>query len=878
MLESLIARTVAASIRYAWLVILGALSLGILSATYVVQHFAINTDVGRLLNTHEAWAQREDALEKAFPERDVMTLVVVNAAAPELANAAADELSVALRAEPALFRSVLQPGSGAFFERNGLLFLSTPRVREITDQLRDAHALLNALARDPSLRGLANLVSVTLSVPLQTGKIQLGDAATLFGRSADALDQVLVGHPSALSWQKLVDSNASPARGPAHALIEVHPVLDYTSLEAGQVADDRIRALAQALHLQAHYGATVRLTGPTPLADEEFASIEVGAIPNLIGTMLAVLFILWLALRSARLVFAVLLTLTLGLVVTAALGLIMVGALNMISIAFAVLFVGIGVDFSIQFGVRYRQERHVEDHVKSALVGAGRAIALPLSLAAAATTASFLSFLPTAYRGVAELGQIAGVGIFCVAFPSALTLLPALIAVLGSGHETRAPGFRWLAPVDALFQRHRHLLLYGTLGLVVAGLPLLMHLRFDFNPLHLKDPTSESMATLKVLGASPDVGINDVQVLAPSLAATRPLVQRLDSVTKVDRVVTLASFIPTDQDEKLALIDQAARIVLPLLNQEPLAQASDSARIGALKNAAGALSDAASEYPGPGAAEAQHLSAALSRLAAADAATRDRAEAAIARPLKVALGTLRQELQPRPITRDTLPPALVREWVSPDGRALIDIAPRVPSGIDPNDDALLRQFCDAVLGAVPEAIGGPISILASARTIIHAFVQAAVFAVISITILLWLALRRVPDVLRTLVPLLVSAAVTLELCVVLGIPLNFANIIALPLLLGIGVAFKIYYVLAWRAGQTSLLQSGLTQAVILSAATTAAAFSSLWLSHHPGTASMGELLALSLFSTLIGAVFFQPVLMGKPRDMPPPDHRVHSTP
>jgi predicted RND superfamily exporter protein len=178
---------------------------------------------------------------------------------------------------------------------------------------------------------------------------------------------------------------------------------------------------------------------------------------------------------------------------------------------------------------------------------------------------------------------------------------------------------------------------------------------------------------------------------------------------------------------------------------------------------------------------------------------------------------------------------------------------------------MLRRFAKAVKKAEPGALGGPISILHSADTIITAFLQAAGWAVLSISILLWLTLRRMGDVLRTMIPLLVSAIVTLELCVVFNMPLNFANIIALPLMLGVGVAFKIYFVMAWRNGQTGLLQSSLTHAVMFSAATTATAFGSLWLSHHPGTSSMGRLLALSLLCTLIGAVVFQPVLMGKPR-------------
>ena len=150
----------------------------------------------------------------------------------------------------------------------------------------------------------------------------------------------------------------------------------------------------------------------------------------------------------------------------------------------------------------------------------------------------------------------------------------------------------------------------------------------------------------------------------------------------------------------------------------------------------------------------------------------------------------------------------------------------------------------------------------------RAFFEAGAWALISIAILLWIVLRRFGDVLLTIVPLLLAGVVTLELCVLFGMPLNFANIIALPLLLGIGVAFKIYYIMAWRAGQTALAAvEPDARGVLLSALTTATAFGSLWLSSHPGTSSMGKLLALSLLTTLAAAVLFQPVLMGKPREI-----------
>ena len=136
---------------------------------------------------------------------------------------------------------------------------------------------------------------------------------------------------------------------------------------------------------------------------------------------------------------------------------------------------------------------------------------------------------------------------------------------------------------------------------------------------------------------------------------------------------------------------------------------------------------------------------------------------------------------------------------------------------------------------------------------------------VSIAILLWLVLGRVSDMLLTLIPLATAGVVTLEICALTGMALNFANIIAFPLMLGVGVAFKIYYIMAWRSGVTHLLQTSLTRAVIFSALTTAMAFGSLMFSSHPGTASMGRLLALSLVTTLCAAVLFQPILMGKPR-------------
>jgi hopanoid biosynthesis associated RND transporter like protein HpnN len=523
----------------------------------------------------------------------------------------------------------------------------------------------------------------------------------------------------------------------------------------------------------------------------------------------------------------------------------------------------LGVDFGIQFSVRYRSERFKSNDLQTALEQAAHYVAVPLSLAAMATAAGFLSFLPTDYKGVSELGEIAGVGML-VAFLSSITVLPALLDLLNPPGEKEPVGYAFLAPVDHFLEKHRVAIIVGTLLIAVAGLPLLYFLRFDFNPINLRSSKVESIATFLDLRKDPNTGANAINVLTNSEADARKIEARLEQVPEVLRVMSLDSFVPDDQPAKLKLIAQGAKVLDPALNPDSIdAAPSDGENIEALKGSAESLRKAAGDGKGPGAVAARRLADALSKLADSNEATRNKVQAIFVMPLKVVLEQLKNSLQAQPVSLKTLPADLVNSWKTKDGLQRVEALPRG----DPNDNDTLRKFAGAVLDAEPNAIGGPVSILKSGDTVVKAFIHAGIWALVVISVLLWLALRRITDVLLTLVPLLVAGTVTLEICVLIGLPLNFANIVALPLLLGVGVAFKIYYVTAWRAGRTNLLQSSLTRAIFFSAMTTATAFGSLWLSSHPGTASMGKLLALSLVTTLAAVLLFQPALMGKPRDV-----------
>jgi uncharacterized protein len=837
-----------------------SLLLAVGAGFYTARNFSINTDINKLISPELDWRKRDNQFEAAF-DRDRLILAVVEAPTPELSSAATKALAQKLSGDTKNFESVTPLGSGEFFEKNGLLFLPAEEVGQVTGQLESGAPLIEIMAGDPSIRGLTGALETGLA-GIKRGQAKLENAERPFNLIAQTVENVVAKGTATFSWRELV-SDKPLTDADRRSFIEFKPVLDYNALEPGKDATDAIRQAATDLNFASEYGARVRLTGPVPMANEEYATVQDGAITNGIGTVVIVLVILWLALHSAKIIFAVFANLFVGLSVTTAVGLMMVGSLNLLSIAFAVLFVGLGVDFGIQYSVRYRSERFKNDNLPLALENAARRAAVPLSLAAMATAAGFLCFLPTDYKGISELGKIAGAGML-VAFLTSITTLPALLKLLNPPGEKEPVGYAFLAPVDHFLEKHRVIIIVGTLLVAVAGLPLLYFMKFDFNPINLRNKKAESIATFLDLRKDPNTGANAINVMTNSEADAKNIEAKLEKVPEVLRVMSLDSFVPEDQPAKLKLIAQAAKVVGPALNPDSVdAAPSDAENVDALKSSVESLRKTAGDNKSAGANAARRLADALSKLAESNQATREKAQDVFVTPLKIVFDQLKNTLQAQPVSLKTLPPELVSGWKAKDGLMRVEALPKG----DPNDNDNLRRFADAVLIAEPTAIGGPVSILKSGDVVVSAFVHAGIYALIVIGLLLWLTLQRITDVLMTLIPLLVAGIVTLEICVVIGLPLNFANIVALPLLLGVGVAFKIYYVTAWRSGRTNLLQTSLTRAIFFSAMTTATAFGSLWLSSHPGTASMGKLLALSLVTTLAAVLLFQPALMGKPRNV-----------
>lgn len=855
MLASLIAACTRLCVRIAPVIALAAAAATAYALYFAATHFAINTDTTKLVSPEVPWRKQEAAFKAIFPQPANMILIVIDGATPEQAQQAAAKLSAELAKQPDLILSLRQPGGGPFFERNGLLYLPLAQTQSATEQLIAAQPFLGALAADPTLRGAMDAVSTAL-LGVDRGAITLDRLERPIGEFDAALKTYFDGKPAPLSWRKMM-MEGEPDLRETRRVIEALVALNFGTLKPGAKPTKAIRTAARQLGLTPENGVTLRLTGPVPIFDEEFATLTENAIPIASATIGVIVLMLWFALKSVRLIVCVLTTILSGLVITTALGLHLVGAFNIMSVAFVALFVGLGVDFGIQFCVRYRAERHDRGDLQTAIVEAARVIGPSLTLAALAIAAGFYGFLPTSYRGVAELGLIAGTGML-ITYLLSLTLLPALIKLIAPQGEAKEAGFAALGALDHTLLRLPGLFAAIALALGVAAVTLLPSLAFDFNLLNLRSRHAESIATLLDLAHDPDRSPNAMDTLAPTREEAAKLAARLRQLPDVAKAVTIDDLIPQDQEQKLALIADAQLLLDLTLNPAVTKPApTDAETVAAISATAAALDRAAGTAPPSTKAVARSLAASLSRLAIADQATREKVASLITAGLPALLGNVRSLLQAEPVTLETLPKDIARDFIAPSGQVRVRIYPKG----DPTDNAVLVRFVAAVKTVAPQAVGVPLSLEESGRTITGAFTDAGVYSFLVIALILALALRNVKDVMLALIPLVLAGALTLATCVAIGLKLNYANIIALPLLFGIGVAFDIYFVMAWRAGNRDLLRSPLTRAVMFSAGATASGFGALWFSSHPGTSSMGALLMISLLWILFVVLFVLPPLL-----------------
>ncbi len=821
---------------------------------------SMNTNTNALFDQSLPFLKADSAFTKQFPQDIDTLLAVIDAPSAAQAADAASKLAASLRKQPDMFLHVSEPGGGQFFVKNGLLYLNTNELAAVSTSLAKAQPLLGALVADPSLRGLLRMTDLVIDSALR-GEPGVEAAAPTLMRTAEALKNAIAGNSAQLDWNALFSQGNGAATTAARAYVLTSVKLDSDAVLQGEAPILALRAAARDAGLTTENGYKVRLTGSVALDHEEFGTIETGISISAVLSLALIIIIVFLALRFGRLVFATLITLLIGFMLSAGWAAISVGELNLISIAFMVMFLGLAVDFGIQFCMRLREQRYQLNDAPAALESSIVITAAPLLMAGLATALGFFAFLPTKYKGVADLGIIAGGGIF-IAYVLTVTLLPALIALLPPGAESKPAGFQFTKSFNSWLITNRKRVLGLAALVTVAALGALPWLRFDFDPLKLKDQKTESVQTLMELIDDPLSAPYTMNILVKNEAAARALARKMEQLPSVDKAISLFDLVPADQETSRLQLDDLAFTLGPALDR-PLA----STATGQDVRMAGKITRAKlAQYLSHPRGDAALLNASGTLTRALESMLRLKDDQLLLKLSNQLLGgfgpahaTLVGALSPQNVTLADIPSDIKASWIAADGRLRVQVFPKTKRF----DAKNMQAFVNDVRRLAPDAVGPPLTIVESGKIVIDAFVIASVLATIGTALLLWITLRHLGDVLRTVGPLLLASIWTLGLCAVVDFPITFANIIGLPLLLGIGITYPVYHVIAWRAGDEELLSSPMARGVFFSALTTMAAFGTLALSAHPGTAGMGILLSIALTFALAATYLVLPALLGK---------------
>ena len=849
-----------------WVVLLACLILTVL-ATYASFSIVINTSTEGIFSSKVEFLRNVRAYERIFPNKGDPIVAVVDALTADRAQAAADRLAEKLRGNRH-FQRVEVPGSQAYFRRAGLLFLDVKQLQDLRDQLYQARHALNVLSAQPNLFGISRFIDlITTGVKVNYDMPAL--ASHFIQELAETVRVQAAGRTATLPWSSLFGLEGLEESGKRRFVL-AYPVFDKTTVKRLAPALDAARAAALAVSSdEMARDVRIRLTGQPVLDQQELDAAFSGALAASLLSFALVALTLVLGIRSWRLILILITTLVVGSVWTSGLAAIVVGELNLISLAFGVLFFAIGVDFGTHLGLRYMEQAmgaSSEQAITRSVIGEGPAITLSVICA----SAGFLSFLPTEYLGLAQLGLISALGMVA-AFGVTLVLLPAMLAVwppAGAVRKRDAPHFStWVRRWSGLIVGIAAL---GTLVAAVVG----TRARVDLNPLNLQDPNTEAVQVYRELARDPATSPYEVNLTAPNLQSARELAERLRGVAGVVLVRTVESFIPEGQEQKRAAVSamveqfkglgktagresDASKLRDGLVRLQgsarSLVTASAAANLPALRAAAEALAAALDDFAerrlsAPGELESLNQIESLNQ--------------ALAGGLPALFDQLRQTAVS--VTLDDLPDDIRRDWIAPDGTVRVQAIPTAAA----TDGDELEAFAARMQAVSAAATGVPIIIAEAGKVVRQSFAQAVLMTAIAIIAIIALVRRSLADVVLILTPLVLASLWTIAGAALLGLTFNFANVIVIPVLLGVGVASAIHVVARARemdqphqSEQAGFLDSSTPRAVLLTDANTALAFGTLAVSSHRGLFSLGVLLALATTLSLVASLIVLPAIL-----------------
>jgi len=855
--------------RCPWTLLLLSLLLSAATLHYTIKNLEINTNTLEMLSPDLPFQQNQTHFNQAFPEDATTIIFVVGAETPEESSQAALKLTEQLNKANDRFDSAYIPTDNTFFRQQALLYLDQDDLDIFAKKLTDAQPFIGHLAQNYHLEGLFGIIGQALNrhdnaLPMDLNPILIA--------IDDVLKNQLTGQSHYLSWQNILSENKPDTNNyqdtaaQNRTIVIAKPKLHFNEMLPADVALSAAREISHAIMAE-NPSLNIRMTGETALEHEELESVTKGATFSGLLSLVLVFVVQWIGLRSIRLLITTYIVLVMGLILTAGFAAITVGHLNVISIAFASLYIGLGVDYAIHICLHYREGKADGLSNSEAILISIRDVGSSLFLCALATAIGFFAFIPTDYAGVSELGIISGGGIF-IGLIISLTVLPALFCIfpVNNVKPIRSP----LTPKFIITFPFR----YST-GIKVVSILLgigacfvLTDLTFDYNPINLRDPNSESVLTIKELLKSKTESPFALTALANNLEAAGKITAQLEQQPSVHETITLASFVAKDQDEKLATIEDLNLMLggqlknfdntLDIANQQAaLIKFNDALKKAIVEKSPNVPQQTLQQLQ-------QRIEAFMKQADATPTPTAGyiQLEKNILGLLPFTIERMRTSLTAIPFGLDDLPSEIRSHWISATGLYRVLITPEK----DQNSPENLKEFVSQVQAVDDTVSGLPIINQAGGDAIVKAFIKAFSSAFIAIVMLLLLMYRSVRKTLLIIMPLLLAALLTGATNVLLDNPFNFANIIALPLLLGMGIDSSILIMHRHHSNSCedeNLLQSSTTRGIIFSSITTLCSFSSLAFTAHQGMASMGLVLAIGLTFTVMCSLIVLPAFSGK---------------
>lgn len=841
--------------------------LSILALQYTAGHLSINTDTAELVAPDAPFQKNRRNYEKAFSHDLHTLLLVVESDTPELTKSATKRLQRLLSTNTDNIKSAYIPNDNEFFRQNGLLYLDTDELQSLSNNLSLAQPFIGRIAQEPNLTGFFSIFEDALTSTDKTQDVPI-DLTSLIEKVALALHKTINGENTLLSWESMIAEKKTNSK---NGFIVVAPKFDFTQIRPAEHAIASIRKAVAQIQDPSLPEVKVWITGEAGLEDDELSGMSTGTFTASIFSIVVVLFILLVAYRSVLLTFATLMTLAVGMLFCGAFAAFSVKELNLISVAFAVSNIGLGVEYAIHFCLRYRDNLTHHIHKDLALRNTLTSTAPSLLLCAGTTSIGLYAFIPTDYKGVSELGLLAGTSLF-ICLLITLIALPALLRVLpvpakfekGEAQNGLAKLSEKLAILPLHYSKS---ISVATLVIAIISIVLTFYVKTDFNPLNLRDPNTESVIAFKNLMKDKETTPMTLTVLAKDENSAKTLEQKISALPMVDKTVSLFDFKPTGQDDKLALIEEMA-LMLGAQTQHFPALKNDADPVPGINRLIKAIDASLPLKTDVRERTAltnfkKELQDILIELDARQQTSRgmfiEKVQTTLLGTLPSLMNELSASFNAKQVTLADLPDDFKEKWLSKNGSYRIQIFPKK----DLNDLANLEEFITEVQSVAPETTDLPIMYWESMKEVVSAFQEAIVIALITIALLLFAIRRNIVDTLLVMTPLILAGLFTMASTVLTNTPINFANIIALPLLLGLGVDNGIHMVEKLHhslSEEQNIYQSSTARAMFYGALTTASSFAGLAFSPHQGIASMGLVITMGIFWIMVCTFIILPAL------------------